>query len=79
MAKKNSTRRTRGIASKLYSPVADLLDAIGDTVEVLGVTAGKIANNVITGANRIGDSWASSLNSAISLKRRSRRNNSRKN
>ena len=76
MARRSTRRSKRGgfsIFTRVYSPVNHVLCAVGDTINVLATTGGKVFKSSVGGVNRIGKSWAGHANAAVRNVTRRRR------
>ena len=65
MARRGSTRRSRGIFTRLYSPVGHLLSAGKESVGAVTNTAKGVVGQGIGGLDRIGRSVTGHANQAV--------------
>ena len=75
---RRSTRRSRrsggfSIFTRIYSPVNHLLCAVGDTVNEVATTVGKVFKTSVGGVNRVGKSLVGHANAAVRNVTRRRR------
>ena len=76
MARRSTRRNSRGgfsIFSRVYSPVNHLLCAVGDTVNEVATTVGKVFKTSVGGVNRVGKSLVGHANAAVRNVTRRRR------
>ena len=81
MARSRSTRKSRGLVSKLYSPLHHAFLAGEETVSALTNTARNVVRTGIRGVDRVGSSVTRHADSAVRnvFTRKSRKGGSRKN
>jgi hypothetical protein len=76
MARRSTRRNSRGgfsIFSRVYSPLNHLLCAVGDTVNEVATTVGKVFKTSVGGVNRVGKSLVGHANAAVRNVTRRRR------
>lgn len=65
MVKRNSkTRTSRGLVSRVGSPLFHLMNATGETIGVVAGTAGNVAKRTVRGVSNTGRIWTSHVNMA---------------
>jgi hypothetical protein len=82
MARKSSTRKSRGIVSRVYSPINHFFQATGESVGAVTNTARNIVRKSINAVNKVGKSFSGHTNQAIrnlTGKRKASRRSTRRN